>query len=731
MKKHPAVIIFIIILLFTVPACCPCASATPETVESTQEVAQTPITITIESGNAEDSFPDTIFHNGIVLTMEQNQPRAEAIAILDDEIYAVGSSEGVLALSGPETNLIDLGGKTLLPGFIDSHTHWIGDNELNNYRNVDETIRYVIENGWTSINEMFVSPERLEELLLFDQEERLHVRVNAYLPINYLDQRFGRPYLQYSPLEILSPRVRVAGVKFFTDNDWGHIINWEQSEFNEEVQAAHQAGWQVAIHTFSIQGHSMVLEALELALQGEDNSAYRHRIEHVIAITDEQLAEIQQQGYIASIQLNFPGNIPQADPTFYDKVPEEDFPLFTRWEDIYQAGITIAGGTDWPWFSNDTFIERGGAPAGSPLRLLYKAATHTDTNNRIPDDWMRSQFLSVEAALQSLTINGAYATFEEDVKGSLKPGKWADIVILSDNPLTVPIEKLIEIEVLMTMIGGNVEHCAEGAAALCGQASEGAEKSIEPTLESTSEDVIVTQPGSAIEIAVQGPVTGQLSDFYPHMWNAAQMAVEDYGLVLGGFPVTLVQIDDRCEQAASVIAAEQLIMGHPQVVGVIGPFCSSAAMGSLPVYQQGNLVSISGSATQDDLSTLFGAGGFNRINLNDGQLRDLGVSEDFIDVLASVQDFYTRYESQYSPLPAEIKPLMAYTYDAVHVLLNAIEDTANMGEYGIRVELSALAEAVRSMHDFTGITGLITFDEDGDRIPAELSHEPYSYLADF
>ncbi len=81
---------------------------------------------------------------------------------------------------------------------------------------------------------------------------------------------------------------------------------------------------------------------------------------------------------------------------------------------------------------------------------------------------MRGQFLRVEAVLQSLTINGAYATFEENVKGSLAPGKWADIVILSDNPLTLPIEELIEIEVMMTMIGGNVEYCTEGAEDLCG-----------------------------------------------------------------------------------------------------------------------------------------------------------------------------------------------------------------------------------------------------------------------
>jgi hypothetical protein len=401
-----------------------------------------------------------------------------------------------------------------------------------------------------------------------------------------MDQRFGHPYLDYTPNEILSPNVRVAGVKVNVDNDWGHIINWEQDELNAMVLAIHEAGWQVAIHTFSVQGHMMTLEALDYALEGEDNSEYRHRIEHVVMITDDQLAEIQQQGYIASIQLNSPANIPQADPTFYDKVSAEHMPLVNRWGDIYNAGIALVGSSDWPWYTNNTFLEEEGAPAGSPIRLLYRAVTHVGADNRAPDDWMRDQFVPVDVAVQALTINGAYATFEEDIKGSLAPGKWADMVILSDNPLTVSVDALEEIEVLVTMIGGNVEHCADEAEDLCNQAAPSPE---------AREDTIIVQQGSAIEIAVQGPATGQLSEYHSHMRNVAQMAITDYGLVLGTFPIALVSIDDRCDQSAGASAAEQLLTDHPQVAGVIGPLCSAAAMGSLPVFQEAGLVSVSGS----------------------------------------------------------------------------------------------------------------------------------------
>jgi hypothetical protein len=83
------------------------------------------------------------------------------------------------------------------------------------------------------------------------------------------------------------------------------------------------------------------------------------------------------------------------------------------------------------------------------------------------------QEITLEQALRSLTMDAAYATFEEGIKGSLAPGKYADLVILSENPLTAPIENVPDIQVLMTMIGGKVEYCAAGQEAFCpgGQAA--------------------------------------------------------------------------------------------------------------------------------------------------------------------------------------------------------------------------------------------------------------------
>jgi hypothetical protein len=101
------------------------------------------------------------------------------------------------------------------------------------------------------------------------------------------------------------------------------------------------------------------------------------------------------------------------------------------------------------------------------MGLLYRSVTQIGPNDMQPEPWMLEKTLTVDDLLPLLTINGAYVTFEEDLKGSLAPGKWADLVILSNNPLAVQTDELLDIEVLMTMVGGRVEWCTPGGEAFC------------------------------------------------------------------------------------------------------------------------------------------------------------------------------------------------------------------------------------------------------------------------
>jgi hypothetical protein len=92
---------------------------------------------------------------------------------------------------------------------------------------------------------------------------------------------------------------------------------------------------------------------------------------------------------------------------------------------------------------------------------MSMVVTRIGVKGGTPADWMLNQTISAEEALRLLTIDAAYGTFQEDVKGSLEEGKYADLVVLSGNPLTVPAEEITDINVLMTMIGGNVKWTAD------------------------------------------------------------------------------------------------------------------------------------------------------------------------------------------------------------------------------------------------------------------------------
>jgi hypothetical protein len=409
--------------------------------------------------------PDVIFHNGVVLTMEKAQPRAEAVAIRRDRILAVGDNNRVLALRNRTTRVVDLGGRTVMPGFIDSHAHWIGDGwmvGLHAYTAIEAALR----RGWTSINEQFVDRQRLEVLRALDSHGQLRLRVNAYLPVNFQDDKFGNWYLEFQPRQAYSPHLRLAGIKLFLDHDWGTRFHWDQAELNEYVLTAHRNGWQVSAHTVSAEAHDQYLTAVAEALAAHPNPNARHRVEHVIQLRDDQLTRMRELGMIASIQPGIPGDS-AAEPGYQAMVARGQTRWIARWRDLVDSDVLTIGSTDMPWLVLVLAQRATELPHGSPLEAVHQAVTRQSYLGRTPEDWQLSQRLTVDQALRLFTINAAYGTFEEDVKGSMARGKYADLVILSDNPMSVAVDSLPGIQVLATMVGGRIEHCAPTATALC------------------------------------------------------------------------------------------------------------------------------------------------------------------------------------------------------------------------------------------------------------------------
>jgi predicted amidohydrolase YtcJ len=324
----------------------------------------------------------------------------------------------------------------------------------------DQAVEAALRRGWTSISELFVDVRRLETLRALDAAGRLRLRVNAYLPVNFEDDKFGDWFLGYEPRHAYSPHLRLAGVKLFLDHDWGTRFHWDQAGLDEYVLSAHRNGWQVAAHTVSAQAHDQYLTAVARAQARHPDPDARHRVEHVIQLRDDQLTMIGELGMIASIQPGIPGDL-AAEAGFPELVARGQTGWIARWRDLVESGVRTIGSTDMPWLALGLGGRATELPHGSPLEAVYQAVTRQSYLGRHPEDWQLAQRLTVDQALRLFTINAAYGTFEEEVKGSLARGKYADLVILSDDPTTVTAGSLLGIQVLATVVGGQVEHCTD------------------------------------------------------------------------------------------------------------------------------------------------------------------------------------------------------------------------------------------------------------------------------
>ena len=398
--------------------------------------------------------PEIILFNGDIITMDDTSPLVEALAIKGDLIIGTGNKSEIFELKDSNTRLIDLQGKVVIPGFIDAHSHWIGDRGMTNQTEFDEVMDTLLVNGWTSINELFVNQERLDELQSMDAADRLKVRVNAYLPLSWQFERFGDWYQAYEPGYEYSSMLRIAGVKFFMDG-WIRepILYFNQSELEELFQEAHNLGFQIAIHSMVTNATDIVLNAFETVLANQDN-ILRHRIEHLVLLRDDQIENMANLGILGCIQF------PWFNSDWNDYINETDIhiPFLSRWRDLLDAGIHVMGSTDYPYTLHDT---------QSPIIAISMVMTRIGVKGGSPTNWMLNQTISAEGALRLLTIDAAYGTFQEDVKGSLEEGKYADLVVLSENPLTIPEGEIVDIKVLMTMVGGNVKYTADNFETEC------------------------------------------------------------------------------------------------------------------------------------------------------------------------------------------------------------------------------------------------------------------------
>jgi predicted amidohydrolase YtcJ len=210
--------------------------------------------------------------------------------------------------------------------------------------------------------------------------------------------------------------------------------------FREIVTMLDGMGFQCMTHSCGDRGVRTVLDAYEAAAKANGPRERRHRVEHIEMVSEEDMPRFRELGVVASMQPIHA--VPGSDKALERAAGKERMARSFPWRSLEEAGATLAFSSDWS------------VADMNPLPGIQAAVTR---------DWKpgKSQAVSLETAIRAYTLNEAYASFEEDVKGSIEEGKLADFVILSEDIFEIDPKRIGEVEVVMTILGGEEVYRSE------------------------------------------------------------------------------------------------------------------------------------------------------------------------------------------------------------------------------------------------------------------------------
>ncbi len=302
------------------------------------------------------------------------------------------------------------------------------------------------DNGWMDF-------EIMRELR---DEEALTVRVTEWLPFS-------------APLEWLEEKRKQGGtsdswlktgaLKGVSDGSGGSLsaamlepfanapgntglLRGNPEQWKKMVQERDAAGFQVTIHAIGDRAVRVALDAFQYALEVNRRKNARHRIEHSQFVHPDDVPRFAELGVIASVQPCHLLSDLRWAPALLG--PEREGEAYA-WQSLQSAGARLAFGTD---YSVEPL---------NPFRGLYAAVARQFEDGSGPEGgWPPGERITIEEAIRAYTLGSAYAEFEEERKGSLTPGMFADLVVLSQDITSVAPFEILKTEVHMTMVGGRV-----------------------------------------------------------------------------------------------------------------------------------------------------------------------------------------------------------------------------------------------------------------------------------
>ena len=205
------------------------------------------------------------------------------------------------------------------------------------------------------------------------------------------------------------------------------------------IKAVHRSGWRLYIHVGRGESYDLAMEGLEEAYAEFPREDVRHVITHARFPTDKNLEVLKRYGVMVEPQT---GRIWGMSDDYEEQNADPDRPAYgpTPLRTYLDHGIRVMTGSD-----------AGRPPTGIPMFTIFEAVNRVRSSGKVINPEER---ITVEEAIRAVTITPAYSTFEENLKGSIEPGKLADLVVLDGDILTVPSLEIREIAVLRTMMGG-------------------------------------------------------------------------------------------------------------------------------------------------------------------------------------------------------------------------------------------------------------------------------------
>ncbi len=326
---------------------------------------------------------------------------------------------------------------------------------------LEKALQQMRSKGLTSVHDAGVSADTWDLYKKFADEGKLSTRIYAMIggagdtfdklgkngPItSYADDLLALRSVKIYGDGALGSRGAAMLEPYSDDPDNTGLLFHTQEEMNEMVLKTMSNEFQTNIHAIGDAANRQVLNAFENAKDSLGEQGLRNRVEHAQIVSQQDIPRFNELNIIASMQ---PTHATSDMNMAEDRVGPERIKGGYAWKTFVNQGTTLASGSDFP-------VEHV-----NPFYGLYSAVTRQDHQGNPEGGWYPSESLNREQALRSFTLDAAYAAHQEDMLGSLEPGKWADFILVDRDYFEVPENEIWQTKVLQTWMGGEKVYSAD------------------------------------------------------------------------------------------------------------------------------------------------------------------------------------------------------------------------------------------------------------------------------